>query len=117
MRRGRAGEDAAADFLMKAGHRILERNWRAGRDEIDLITVDGPCLVFVEVRARAQGALVGGYHSIDKRKRAALRRVCFAYLDGCRPRPRTYRFDVVQIALGKGGQMEIHHYAGVSLFN
>lgn len=115
--RGDAAEAAAAQFLIERGHRVVERNWRAGRDEIDLITIDGPCLVFVEVRARAAGALVGGYHSIDRRKKAALRRVCSAYLQAAKPRPQTYRLDAVQIALGKGGQMEIHHYAGLALFN
>lgn len=111
------GEEAAAAFLTEKGHRVLERNWRAGRDEIDLITRDGAALVFVEVRTRADGALVGGYHSIDARKKAALRRVCGAYLKGCHPRPLTYRLDVVQISMGKGGQMQIHHYAGIALFN
>lgn len=117
MRSGMAAEAAAARFLEEKGHRVLERNWRAGRDEIDLITQDGVCLVFVEVRARAASALVGGFHSIDKRKKAALRRVCSAYLNVQKPRPQTYRLDVVQIALGNGGQMTIHHYAGVALFN
>lgn len=114
---GDKGEDAAAQFLAAKGHQVLERNWRAGRDEIDLITRDGAALVFVEVRTRAQNALVGGFHSINARKKAALRRVCGAYLKTCRPRPQTYRLDVVQIQMGKGGQMTIHHYAGIALFN
>lgn len=116
-RTGALGEAAAAEHLVAEGHRVVERNWRAGRDEIDLITTDGNCLVFVEVRTRAESALVGGYHSISARKKAALRRVCAAYLKTCHPRPRTYRLDVVQITLGKGGQKVIHHYAGLALFN
>lgn len=116
-RTGSAGEAAAAEYLTGKGHRVLERNWRAGRDEIDLITMDGQALVFVEVRTRAQTALVGGFHSIDARKKAALRRVCGAYLQSRNPRPRTYRLDVVQISMGKGGQMTINHYAGIALFN
>lgn len=116
-RTGSAGEAAAAEYLTGKGHRVLERNWRAGRDEIDLITLDGQALVFVEVRTRAQTALVGGFHSIDARKKAALRRVCGAYLQTRNPRPRTYRLDVVQISMGKGGQMTINHYAGIALFN
>ena len=37
IRVGKAGEDIAAGFLIKAGHTILERNWRSGHLEIDLI--------------------------------------------------------------------------------
>jgi putative endonuclease len=58
---GARGEQAAADFLKaRQGYAILARNWRSPRDqrdEIDLICRDGDVLVFVEVKARAAGAL------------------------------------------------------------
>ena len=53
--KGRAGEDAAADWLEKAGMRILARNWRSGSYELDLVCRDGDELVFVEA---ARGALL-----------------------------------------------------------
>ena len=55
--KGRAGEDAAADWLEKAGMRILARNWRSGSYELDLVCRDGDELVFVEVRLRGKGSL------------------------------------------------------------
>ena len=49
---GKNGEDVAADYLLEHGFRILERNWRLGHKEIDIIAVDGDNLVFVEVKTR-----------------------------------------------------------------
>lgn len=114
---GRKGESAAQRLLGDKGFRIVERNWRKGKDEIDLICLDGAALVFVEVRSRAFGALVGGYDSIDDRKRKAIRRVCRAYLAGLRPRPKTTRLDVVEIEHLDGSTKEIRHFENVPLFS
>src|SRR5690606_27815815 len=69
---GRRGEREAEKLLKSKGFVILARNWRSGRDEIDLVCIDGKAVVFVAVRARAKDALVSGYDSIDRRKREAL---------------------------------------------
>ena len=48
---GNVYEQMAADYLEKQGMRILERNFRRGRNgEIDIIGRDGKYLVFVEVK-------------------------------------------------------------------
>lgn len=49
---GRLGEDAAVDFLRKHGYTVIERNFRAGRNEIDIIATDKSYMVFVEVKSR-----------------------------------------------------------------
>ncbi|MDR1414846.1 MAG: YraN family protein [Odoribacteraceae bacterium] len=51
---GRLGEDRAAVFLAESGCTILERNWRAGRAEVDFIVLDGEEIVVVEVKTRAR---------------------------------------------------------------
>lgn len=48
---GRAGEDEAARYLEARGMRLVARNFRTRRGEIDLIVLDGEALVFVEVKA------------------------------------------------------------------
>ena len=51
---GNVYEQMAADYLEKQGMRILERNFRRGRNgEIDIIGRDGKYLVFVEVKYRS----------------------------------------------------------------
>lgn len=48
---GRAGEDEAARYLEGRGMRLVARNFRTRRGEVDLIALDGDALVFVEVKA------------------------------------------------------------------
>ncbi|MBO6027076.1 MAG: YraN family protein [Bacteroidales bacterium] len=49
---GKIGEDLAVELLIKKGYQILERNWRSGHKEIDIIALDGDTLVAVEVKTR-----------------------------------------------------------------
>lgn len=117
---GARGEKAAADFLVKRqGFAIVARNWRSPRDErdeIDLVARDGDVLVFVEVKARSVDALVPGYHAIDERKKRVLRRAVHAYLAALRDPPRTFRFDVVEVALSDRLPAQCLHFENVPLF-
>src|SRR5688572_29660345 len=102
---GDRGERLAAEWLKREkGFSLVTRNWRSPRDrreEIDLVCRDGEVLVFVEVKARAAGALVPGYHAVDERKKRVLRRAIEAYLGGLGEagRPATFRFDVVEVSM------------------
>lgn len=49
---GRRGEDAAALWLEGRGHNILSRNWRGGRVELDIVSIDPEGIHFVEVKSR-----------------------------------------------------------------
>ena len=51
-RLGQTGEDVACDFLLSRGHHILDRNWRAGHLELDIVSEAPDGLHFVEVKAR-----------------------------------------------------------------
>lgn len=114
---GQRGEKEAEKLLKKKGYVILARNWRKGRDEIDIICLDKKAVVFVEVRTRKKGALVSGYDSIDQRKRAALKRVCRAYFAKMKPKPITLRFDVVEIEHEEGEIEDCRHFENVPLFD
>jgi len=114
---GALGEQAAADFLQnRHGFSVVTRNWRHGKDEIDLVARDGDVLVFVEVKARAEHALVPGYYTVDERKKRALRRAVHAYLSALAHPPRTFRFDVVEVALRDRLPPQCLHFANVPLF-
>ena len=54
---GRAGEDFAAARLEKLGWRIVERNWRCGPLELDIIARHKGTLIFVEVKTRSAAGL------------------------------------------------------------
>ena len=117
---GARGEQAAADFLRaRQGYEIVTRNWRSPRDrrdEIDLVCRDGDVLVFVEVKARAEGARVSGYKAVDERKKRALRRAVQAYLGQLVPPPRTFRCDIVEVTLSDRLPAQVMHYENAPLF-
>ena len=114
---GAMGECASAEHLRREkGFAILRRNWRHGRDEIDLICRDGEVLVFVEVKTRAAHALVGGYHAVNLRKRRALLRASRAYLSQLAEKPRTFRFDVVEVEHVGGRRTALRHFENGPLF-
>jgi putative endonuclease len=56
MKLGRRGEDIACKFLIDRGHTVVDRNWRSGHLEIDIVTVDPAGLHFVEVKSRVAPA-------------------------------------------------------------
>jgi len=114
---GSKGEREAERFLKSKGFRVLARNWRAGKDEIDLICKDERTLVFVETRTRRSGALVGGYDSINLRKRNALKRVCRAYLAKLKPPPDSFRLDIVEVEHEEGEILATRHYENAALFH
>jgi len=114
--RGAFGEAVAARRLRKLGYRQVRRNWRAGRDEIDLVCRDGPVLVFVEVRARDENALVSGAQSVTRKKKRALERACKRYMSRMRRTPRHFRFDIVEVELRVDGSGAARHFRNVPLF-
>jgi len=114
---GAAGERAAERFLQERhGFEVVARNWRHGRDEIDLVCKDGDVLVFVEVKARAAGALVPGYYAVDRRKKKAMRRVIHAFLSALKSRPRTFRFDIVEVEMQPGRADQVLVFQNIPLF-
>ena len=129
--KGGDGERRAAEWLRRERRfTIVARNWRNPKDrreEIDLVCRDGEALVFVEVKARSAAALVPGYYAVDGRKRQVLRRAIQSYLAQLQAKPRTFRFDVVEVAFSsvapaaKGASAperpEILHFENVALFS
>ena len=104
---GRQGEQIVARRLAAAGWRIVERNARVSgiRGELDLIGVDGPDLVFVEVKARRAESTLGPETpamAVGPRKRAKLRALAAAWLRErgyAVPGHRDLRFDVIGLRL------------------
>lgn len=78
--RGREYEAAAERYLQHQGLRTVTRNFRSPGGEIDLVMRDGGSLVFVEVRFRAQGALVSPLETITAKKQQRIVRTAAAFL-------------------------------------
>ena len=101
--RGRQAEQSASEFCLQhalVGTRVLERNWRCRRGEIDLILLEGVTLVFVEIRWRQGGWAL---ESIDARKRRRLELLARIYLTQYRGEAAELRFDAL---VGRDGEWE-----------
>jgi len=77
---GNNAEELACHYLKQQGLKIVERNYRTQRGEIDIIVRDGDTLVFVEVRLRSNPGFGGAAQSIDTRKQARLIKAAQHYL-------------------------------------
>ncbi|WP_372975151.1 YraN family protein [Muriicola sp.] len=77
---GRKGEEMAARWLEMKGYTILERNYRRGKAEIDLIGRKGNTLAVVEVKMRRAGHLQPLQVSIGYKKRSLLMQAADHYV-------------------------------------
>lgn len=110
---GALGEQLAEAHLVRAGYRVLERNYRSRYGELDLIAAGRGCLVFCEVRARvaraggSAPAFGGPLDSIGPAKRRQLRRMARQWLAGRRavPAADTLRFDAIGVIVAPGGRL------------
>lgn len=97
---GRSGEDRAAAWYRSQGYAVIERNWRSGAGEIDLICARGRVLVFAEVKARSAVTHGHPFEAVTLAKRRRLRRLASTYLRTQSAHWAELRFDVVAV-LGK----------------
>jgi putative endonuclease len=105
---GRWAEKRAEQFLLKKGFRILAKNFRTQRGELDLVAMDGEDLVFVEVKAvRNQDAQPERKVDAHKRKNLAFAARCFIAKRHLEDSPA--RFDIVTIKLDETGCEQIEH--------
>ena len=111
-RLGDFGERQAALFLEARGHQVIARGWRCPAGELDLVTLDGDELVFVEVRTRRGERLGTPEESIDARKAARLLALGDHFL-AAHPAhdTRIWRIDLVAIVLDASGRIirTTHH--------
>jgi putative endonuclease len=108
LRFGALGEEAAAELLRKAGYRIVARNHRCSRGEVDVIAEKGDLLVFVEVRTRATAAFGGPEETVGTRKQRRVVAAARDYLAQRRGPPKAARFDVIAVVDGPGGPALTH---------
>ena len=98
---GKTGEDLATRYLKRNGYRILERNWRAHRHEIDLIAQENGAgtIVFVEVKTRTPGSYGRPADAVGGDKRRFLRLAAESWLLANGGIEQPARFDVIEVLL------------------
>ena len=100
---GTHGEKVAEKHLVHLGYRILERNWRWQKGELDLVAEQGEEVVFVEVKARRSQSYGPPEESVTRAKREKLIQAAYAYLGSANRQDSEWRIDVVAIDMEHDG--------------
>lgn len=77
---GRWGEDHAIQYLLLNNYSIIERNYRSGKLELDIIAKKDKKVIFVEVKTRVTAAIGEPYLAVTRTKQKQLIKVANAYL-------------------------------------
>jgi putative endonuclease len=96
---GPQGEKIAADYLSGKGYRILERNYRFRRNEIDIIARHRGVICFVEVKTRSSDEKGDPLEAVTFRKQLEIIKAAKAYLAASGNMERECRFDVIAVRL------------------
>jgi len=104
---GSKGEKLACDFLEKKGYRILEKNWRSGRFEIDIIAEEKNTVIFVEVKTRTNDYYGFPEESVNETKQEHILQAAEDYVIRNNIN-NEIRFDIVSIIMSRNVQ-KIYH--------
>jgi putative endonuclease len=108
---GNRSERAAARYLRRQGLRVVERNYTCPLGELDLVAVEGGCIVFVEVRSTGTDNTDRPAASVDAAKQRRLTNLALHYLQQRQLLGRPARFDVLALSWPEGRrEPEIVHY-------
>ncbi len=108
--KGEAGEQIAAEYLEAKGYRIVARNFRAGKGEIDLIAwQNDKLLVFFEVKTRSNDHFGGPEEAVTLKKQKLLINTAGAYMEQI-GYDWAVRFDVIAILMKDNTVLELRHH-------
>ncbi|HEU4997064.1 MAG TPA: YraN family protein [Gemmatimonadaceae bacterium] len=96
---GELGERIAERWLRRRGWRVIQRRFRIGHRDIDLVVEREGTVAFVEVKARRGAEFGGPVQAVNHRKRKQLERSALVWIDRHGREAESYRFDVVGVLL------------------
>ena len=106
---GKEAESAAERLLCQKGYRIVDRNVRVGRGELDIVAQVGETLIFVEVKARRTDRYGGVAHAVTAQKERQLIQLAARYLARHRLEHQLCRFDVLLYDAGDPASPILEH--------
>lgn len=104
---GKLGEDIAAGYLERKGYKILERNYRFGKVELDIVCEYKGELIVVEVKTRTSDVMAYPERAVGKSKQRNIRLATEDFMEEHQYRG-SVRFDIVSVV--KGEKFEIEHF-------
>lgn len=111
LRLGRRGEDVACRYFRVRGAEVLLRNYRSPAGlEVDLIVRDGLTVCFVEVKTRRAAAAGRPASGLRLAQQQRIRRAALAYLREIGRPAVPWRFDLIEVILGRWDVRELRHW-------
>jgi len=95
---GQKGEEIALKHLLSKSYQLIYKNWRHGKDEIDIIVTQNDFIIFVEVKTRTNNYFGEPQEFVTKSKQNFMKRAANAYIEKYKEE-KEVRFDVVSIIL------------------
>ena len=104
---GQTGEDKAVFYLSEKGYKILWRNWKAGKHEIDIIAETNEFIVFVEVKTRSEDYLVNPSEAVTRYKQRSIIFAADTFIKRYNI-DKESRFDIITV-IKKGSSYQTEH--------
>jgi len=112
---GALGERIAERWLVREGWQVVDRRWRSGRRDLDLVALRDDVVAFVEVKTRRSVWSGGPVEAVNWRKQRELTRSAMAWIDQrgllIGPSSVSYRFDVVGVVASRE-RVGVRHVTG-----
>ena len=105
---GELGERIAERWLKRTGWRVVQRRFRSGHRDIDLVVEREGMIAFVEVKARRGDRFGQPVEAVNWRKQKELTKSAQVWIDRHGRPEETYRFDVVGVLM-KGDRVRVRH--------
>lgn len=99
---GLEGEQVAYEFLKKQGYKILQRNYRPGNTEIDIIGYDKGTIAFLEVKTGLSRRYGPPEIRVTETKKRRIYKTAQEYIKERRLSGQQFRFDVVSVLFDPG---------------
>jgi putative endonuclease len=105
---GKWGEEMAAEYLLRQGYTIMERDWKSGHRDLDIIALDGNTVVFVEVKTRRNRLFTEPEMAVDYQKIRNLQQAANHYIK-YRHINQEVRFDVITVVGSMNETPSVEH--------
>lgn len=103
---GKKAEELAANFLAKKGFKILVKNYRYLKSEVDIICEFSGEIIFVEVKARSTDIFLEPHEAVTKKK---IKMLVSAADEFMKDRVEEARFDIISVLPDANGKYQITH--------
>lgn len=113
---GDFGEKIAEEYLVEKGYQVLDRKYTTRFGELDLVTMEAGCIVFVEVKTRTSTTFGTPEDSITPAKIERIENAGLLWMQEHPTAPDDWRIDAIAIYVNSQGQLiDLRHFPNIHL--